>query len=109
MCKRNSCLASLAIIWIAFISTLVVLPATAALETTVANTIKSNLNNAMTALQSGNATQAQQLIILANNTLNNQICEMPICNIPGGFVRSSEADTSQSIISTTYNAKQLTF
>jgi hypothetical protein len=69
MSKKNSCLASLAIVWIAFISTLVVLPATGALETTVANTIKSNLYKAMTALQSGNATQAQQPLIQAHQSL----------------------------------------
>jgi hypothetical protein len=60
----------------------------------------------MTALQSGNATQAQQSIIQANNTLNNQICEMPICNIPGGFVRSSEADTVRTPLKDAMTALQ---
>jgi hypothetical protein len=69
MSNKTSCHMSLAILWIAFISTFVILPALAALETTIANTIKSSLNNAMRALQSGNVTQAQQPLMQANQSL----------------------------------------
>jgi hypothetical protein len=66
--------------------------AEALLDAPTIDSLRSNIAEALMAIGSGNATQAQPVLIQANQTISQHVCNAPICNIPGGFLSTDDAN-----------------
>jgi hypothetical protein len=76
-------------------------PASAALQREVGDRIMAYLNEGFTAIQAGNVTGSEAPLVQVNNTINANICNMPIC--PPGTIRSEEADTLRNPLNQAIN------
>ena len=76
-------------------------PASAALQREVGDRIMAFLKEGFTSIQAGNVTGSEPSLIQANNTINENICNMPICQ--PGTLRSEEADTIRNPLNEAIN------
>jgi hypothetical protein len=76
-------------------------PASAALQREVGDRIMAYLKEGFTSIQAGNVTGSEPSLIQANNTINENICNMAIC--PPGTLRSIEADTIRNPLNEAIN------
>lgn len=59
----------------------------------IVDTIRSYLNEALTAIQNGNASGIEQPVTQANQEISQQVCNMPVgCDL-ASTIKSHEADT----------------